>query len=69
MIAVWGLSFKEWWLAVAVPVAGFLAASAVGALLAVVAVVCGLECRKRWKEGARGRDLLAIHRNEERDDR
>lgn len=56
-----GYSIKAWWLAIGLPVAGFLFASIVGAVVAGGLVIACVRCRKRWLEGARGYDLLVSH--------
>lgn len=56
-----GYSTKAWLLAIGAPIVAFLAASVVGAVIAASLVVCCARCRKRYLDGARGRDLIALH--------
>lgn len=69
MTRMLGYSIKAWWLAIGVPIAGFLAASVVGAIAAAALIVCCAECRRRWLRGARSTSLYAHHHSEVDHDR
>lgn len=60
MTMMLGYSIKAWWLAVGLPVLGFVCASVVGAVVAAMLVVGCAECRRRRIAGARARDLSAL---------
>lgn len=59
---MFGYSLKAWWLAIGAPVVGFVVASLVGLVVSLALVVCCAVGQRRWRQGARGRDLLDIHR-------
>lgn len=56
-----GHSVKAWWLAIGLPVVAFVAASILAALAVATVIVVAAEARRRWVDGARGRELIPFH--------